>query len=489
MKKYAIYGLSAMMGVAFVACDNYEEPTPAPQANQQGLILQADQVSVASAIDEAGYDLAALSQNGEKILLATVTAPDLGDYYGYKAVVEMSSNGFAKTFEVPSTVEAANEEGTLYNILITPDDLQGLYYANVSKGPKAKVVEARYKLYTESAPDANTHQVARIGGEDNVYGPYSLTVTPFPSNLVIEDSYYLVGTACDWSVASAIKLNHSDASPYDDPVFTCKFDVFEGWWWKIIPESTFVTGDWAPGPNSQYGVEVDGDESLAGVLVAHDGTNEPKAGCLNVTGPYLLTINMEDLTYDFSLAIENLWTPGNSNGWSHGGSQMLYTENYADYYGFAHLNGEFKFTTQPDWNGLAFGMGAEDGKLSTSPEAGNLNAGADGLYYLHINVSALTYQLTNITTIGVIGDATPGGWDASTALTPSADFLTWTGKITFGNGEFKLRCNDSWDINFGGDPNNLATLNNPANIPSPGEGEYLVTLDLSTLPYTVTLQK
>ncbi len=86
----------------------------------------------------------------------------------------------------------------------------------------------------------------------------------------------------------------------------------------------------------------------------------------------------------------------------------------------------------------------------------------------------------------MIGDATPAGWDASTALT-SDDNLIWKGTIEFKGGEFKFRCNDDWDVNLGGDMQNLTP--GGANIASPGEGTYEVTLNLSQLPYSCTLEK
>lgn len=491
MKKYAIYGLTALLSFGFVSCDNYEEPNPAPQTNAQGTVLQAAAVTVTDAIVAADtYDLKGLNDANEKIVLATVAAPNLVNYT-YKAIVEVAKDAsFAGAGSFVAAVEAANEDGTLYNIVASPDALQGVYYKNISKGPKAKAVQLRYSLYTVGG-DAAAGQEARIGGPDTYYGPYAMNVLPFPSDLVIEDSYYLVGTACDWEVTKAIKLNHSDLSPYDDPVFTFKFDVTEGWWWKIIPESTFVTGDWVSGANTQFGVEVNGDESLTGLLMASTDDAEAQAGCLNVTGPYLLTINMEDMTYDFSLAIENLYTPGNSNGWSQTASQLLSTIDYSNYFGFAHLNGEFKFTSAPNWDGVNFGMGAEEGQLSNDGGAGNINAGADGLYWAEANTASLTYKLTPVTAIGLIGDATPAGWDAATPLTPSADFLTWTATMTLKAGEFKIQCNNGWDIQMGGAADCLVTKaedGNPANIPAPGAGTYKVTVHLDQLPYTVTFE-
>jgi hypothetical protein len=155
--------------------------------------------------------------------------------------------------------------------------------------------------------------------------------------------------------------------------------------------------------------------------------------------------------------------------------------------GFAHLDGEFKFTNAADWNHTNYGF-AEEGKLSTDGGAGNINAGANGLYWCQVNTTELTYSLYLAETLGVIGDATPGAWDNSTALTPSADFLVWTGDVEFkAGGEWKLRANNAWDVNLGGDMNNLSK--DGSNIATPGEGVYTVTLDLSKLPYTVSVAK
>lgn len=478
MKKIAIYGLTALMGVAFAACDNYDEPNPQPQTNEQGVVLEADQVVFTNTISGENYNLATLSGEGRQITVATFEAPELGDLYSYTAEVEMSANGFQNVVKVPATVVKGTEEGAPYTVVLNPDQLQGLYYKGISKDPGAKTVELRYNLYTVSANGQRAH----IGDASNVYGPFTLNLTPFPSTYVIEQAYYLVGTATDWEVAKAIKFNHSSASPYDDPVFTLKVDIESGWQWKIIPESTFVTGDWSTMAGGSFGVESEGEDSLGGMLFAQTEGGEVYAGTINENNSFLITINMEELTYSFDYAFENLYTPGNSNGWSQPASQLLFTSNYADYEGFAHLNGEFKLTSAPDWNGVNYGAAADKGKLSTDAGAGNLNAPADGLYYVKANISSLTYSLTDITTFGIIGSATPLGWDASSALTPSADFLTWTGTFDLVEGELKFRCNDAWDINLGGETDNLTP--NGANIPVAAAGKYTVTLHLDVLPYS-----
>lgn len=481
MKKLSIFGFAALLCTGLVACDNYEEPNALPQTNPQEPIFDGSQVSVTSAINAGTvYSLEQLSASATPVAVATVTAPDMAPNFTYTATAYMLANG--KSFEMPAQI-APNADSTAYVVSVAPDDLQGIYFQNVSKGPKERTVQLEVALALKST---NASQEATIGGENHKYGPYDITLLPFPSSMVLEDNYYLVGTACDWTISKAIRLTPSygeGGSVYDSPVFSAKFDIFEGWWWKIVPESTFVTGDWVDGPNSQFGPEVNGDESLSGILTA----NDPQAGCLNVTGPYTLTINMEEMTYEFSYALEQLYTPGNSNGWSQTASQILFTTDYANYTGYAYLNGEFKFSTQPDWNGTNYGSTGEEGTLSTDGGAGNLNSGSEGLFWVSVNIPALTYSLTPVTTYGVIGSATPAGWDASTALTPSADFLTWSGDVTLSEGEIKFRANDGWDLNLGGSYENLTPGGD--NLPVAEAGTYTVTLYLGQLPYRATIVK
>lgn len=479
-----------MFALSFAACDNYEEPNPNPQTNLQESILKTSDVTVTNKLSaEETYELATLSDNSEQILVAQVATTELPDAYKFAVAAEISNNGFATATPVVASVEKAEEEG-LYNVYVSPDDLQGSYVKGISKGPKAKAIEIRFLLETVIG-----NQIAFVGGPANYYGPYAMTVLPFPSELVIENAYYLLGTVNGWDVATAIKFTHSDADPYDDPVFSVKVDISndqaaDGWWWKIIPQSTYETGNWVDAKNASFGVETNGDEAASGMLFGRPSAEvDCNAGCFKQAGQWLLTINMEELTYEFSSAVDFLYTPGDANGWSQADSQLLGTNDYVNYAGFAVLspNG-FKFSDAPDWNHTNYGAGGEDGKLSNDGGAGNLSVPALGLYFCNVNISALTYSTTAVNTFGVIGDATPGGWDSSTNLT-TTDYLVWTGTVTLGNGEFKFRANDAWDIALGGDLQNLDFAGGSPNIPSPGPGTYEITLNLSQLPYSATLVK
>lgn len=191
-----------------------------------------------------------------------------------------------------------------------------------------------------------------------------------------------------------------------------------------------------------------------------------------------------------------LYTPGNSNNWSFDASQQLTSKDGKTYEGFAYLNGEFKFTNAPDWDGTNYGADGEltydadkdvyTGTLSTDGSAGNINAPAEGLYFITVSTADLSFTLTPITTVGVIGDAVPTGWDADTTMTPSDNYLVWTVTIPLNQGEFKFRFNGSWDLNLGGSLDNLEI--DGSNIPVSAAEDATITLDLSSVPYKATVE-
>jgi len=182
-----------------------------------------------------------------------------------------------------------------------------------------------------------------------------------------------------------------------------------------------------------------------------------------------------------------LYTPGGSNGWSQAASQQLSSDNGKDFMGYAHLNGEFKFTSLPNWDGANYGAGAADGELSTDGGAGNLSVDVDGLYWCKVNTADLTYSTTYVSTYGVIGDF--NGWGASVALTPDDSYLIWTGTVDMSaGGAFKFRANDDWAISLGNSLDELID-NSQTNLQVPEPGVYEITLDLSSYPCKATMVK
>lgn len=490
MKKIAILSALAIC-LGLTSCDD-NDIIGIPE-NAQQPVFEAKNLTMAPTAEVTGktVDLTVYNDANKVIPVVDVTATDFPTDYNLDFVMQISKDpSFGRFAEVETEMQG--------NVLtVAPDDLQSAYYSAISKGPKAKDVYVRYAAFAVD-PKNDNNQV-RIGNPDFYFAPgkdgyQTINILPFPSTLVIEDAYYLLGTINDWSVANAVKFTHSDENVYDDPVFTLKVDITpdqaaSGWWWKIVPQSTYETGNWVDADNAAFGVAVNGDESAEGALVGRTATEDCGAGCYKVAGPMLFKINMEEGSYEISLAIEQLYTPGDANSWSQANSDRLFTTDYTNYAGYAHVKGNFKFTSALNWDGINYGF-AGDGKLSNDGGAGNLVAPAEGLCFLQANIANLTYSISvPVTTFGVIGDATPGGWDASTALTPSADEMIWEGDITFKGGEFKFRSNNDWDPNpnLGGSLDELTQ--GGANIASPGEGTYHVVLDLTTYPAKATLTK
>ena len=486
MKKSIFYGLSLVLSLGIVACDNYEEPNPKPQTNPQESVFESASIELNQASGDQAINLNEVNENNGKVQLAQLgELAEFPEGYDLMLVAELSANeAFSNVAEVATTIDN--------NIVYAnPDALDaGFHTALNSIAPVNRTVYIRYKGY---ATQGNTK--IRLGGPDVYFCPMNVVMRPFDPDFVIEDKYYLIGTCSDGSINSkAIEMTNSGISPYDDPVFSVVVDITAaeaeaGYEWAVVPASTLAAGS-----GIVYGPEYDDNlYGASGNLKAYETVGV--FGVIEEENKHLISVNMRPdegglHAYTWILAIPNLYTPGGANGWNQAASDLLYTSNYVDYEGFIHASGEFKFTSAPDWEHTNYGY-ASDGKLSTDGGAGNIPVAADGLYYAKANISALTYSLSPaITTIGIIGDATENGWDASTPLTPSADFLTWTGTVTLKGGEFKFRANDSWDVvNLGGNLEFLSTDGGAPNIPSPGEGTYELTLDLGSYPYTATLAK
>lgn len=488
MKKIAILSALAIC-LGLTSCDD-NDIIGIPE-NAQQPVFEAKNLTMAPTAEVTGktVDLTVYNDANKVIPVVDVTATDFPTDYNLDFVMQISKDpSFGRFAEVETEMQG--------NVLtVAPDDLQSAYYSAISKGPKAKDVYVRYAAFAVD-PKNDNNQI-RIGNPDFYFAPgkdgyQTINILPFPSTLVIEDAYYLLGTINDWSVANAIKFSHSDENVYDDPVFSLKVDISpdqaaSGWWWKIVPQSTYETGNWVDADNASFGVAVNGDEAAEGALVGRTATEDCGAGCYKVAGPMLFKINMEEGSYEISLAIEKLYTPGGANSWSQVDSDCLFTTDYVNYAGYAHVS-EFKFTSAPNWDGINYGF-ADEGKLSTDGGAGNITAPAPGFCFVQANIASLTYSISApVTTYGLIGGATPGGWDASTALTPSANEMVWEGDVAMKGGEYKFRANDAWDINLGGSLDNL-TQDGSNLMFSEAEGTYHVVLDLSTYPAKATFTK
>jgi hypothetical protein len=159
--------------------------------------------------------------------------------------------------------------------------------------------------------------------------------------------------------------------------------------------------------------------------------------------------------------------------------------------------------TNANFDGDYGDTGTADGSYSgTIEQEGEVNvglpAGQAGYYRVQVDTEALTYNLTR-TEWGIIGNATPGGWDNSTPMTYDPATKKWTviavmtAQSAPDNG-WKFRANNAWEINLGDTTVNSTdgTLSyGGSNISIAAAGTYRIELDLSNpraYTYTITLQ-
>lgn len=145
--------------------------------------------------------------------------------------------------------------------------------------------------------------------------------------------------------------------------------------------------------------------------------------------------------------------------------------------GYAYMSkamNEWKFASQPNWDGPNYGDGGA-GKLDAN--GGNFKS-AEGYYKINADAAAMTY--TAVATVwGIIGSASPKGWDDETPLTYNPTLRTWTGSVHLTAAEFKFRANHNWDYNYGSSTKDAHLNGGGDNIPVTIESDYAFTLDLS----------
>lgn len=200
-------------------------------------------------------------------------------------------------------------------------------------------------------------------------------------------------------------------------------------------------------------------------------------------GTYYITLDTASGAYNFvqqisygSIGIIGDATPG---GWDED-TDMTQDPNDADKWTvFIDLtDGEAKFRADDDWTD---NWGSTDFPIGTATPGGDNIPVVAGYYRVDFNSETGDYSFTevgNYTTVGIIGDATPGGWDEDTdMIQDESDPTIWTLAIELTDGEAKFRADNDWTVNWGGPefPIGVATQGG-ANIPVEA-GQYNVTFN------------
>lgn len=159
--------------------------------------------------------------------------------------------------------------------------------------------------------------------------------------------------------------------------------------------------------------------------------------------------------------------------------------NFEGYIYFSKDNDEYKFTEGPNWD-KNWGDTGANGTLEAGGD--NLKAPKAGLYKINVNLG--DKLVTSVKTDwGIIGDATPGGWDADTNMDFDPVSKEWKIIVELKKGAFKFRANDKWDINLGDKGADGILEYGGDNIAIAAAGKYEIKVKLGTPDYTYTVSK
>ena len=316
---------------------------------------------------------------------------------------------------------------------------------------------------------------------------YSYTIEP----VNIADAYYLVGGPGSWSSDKSQKFSHSSADVFDDPVFTYVFEGNGGTGdiWFAFGDADALdaidAGDW----NQLYGTKGESTD-LSGSFDRRYNLGGDHSFCVDGTAKfYRFQINMADMTYTITpLNFQQyIYEAGVNNGWG-GTEQPLYCgDGNGTYTGFFYAKedswtdgkGAFKLRGAADnWDNGNYGTGTlnDDGLTGTLIDDGNSGniMPAPGFYRADVNLADMTYKLTPIKSVFVVGSALNNDWDRGVEMTYNFDKLCWECDATFSEaGVIKFKGNGTWDTedgNWGGTADNIVNGSND-NIPVSVSGD------------------
>ena len=301
-----------------------------------------------------------------------------------------------------------------------------------------------------------------------IKGEIKQNETPIPTPEIDPKGYYILGDIKNvgWTPSKGLMMTDKGNGIYTATI-TTKYDKN---WFKFYGATGFSTDDnnWDLVNKYQYGCQVSDDAATFNMLEWKDVKTPTIAGA----GTWIVTLDMINCTYTISKPI--LYMAGDANGWNQ--IDYLASEDGSSFTGFMYLNQKgFKFCSEPNWDGTNYGatfFSKEGDNIIMTEEA--------GYYKVDVDLSAKTYTLTPINYIGIVGSASPNGWDTDEKMTyvpyntETKEPGYWEVKdIILTSGVIKFRADGDWAINWGGTPDALTQGGADMNVE---EGTYDIKL-------------
>ena len=431
MKKTLLYSLAAMASLALASCAGDYDDWANPQANEQ-------EASAANAVTFANGPEAESSMADEDGIINLVTV-------NFNST---DANITGYTFK-DVKVNGVAINGTMVgnNVQVSASELEKI----VCEQNKSRASVARdLNVETQVSINLASGDAVSITDKGETTGKFTPTATP----QLDEKGYYMLGqvNGNEWDAKSPVWMNKISDGVYQLKVTT----TADKNWFKFYAGSNFVSNDWDSINKGALGCKENGSEDAFGFIIYNgDSWGDLQTPVIPGAGTWIVTLDMNNLTYTVGKPV--LYMAGDANGWNQ--IDVLNGDDGVHFTGYMYLNQNgFKFCTQPNWDGTNYGA-----DFNTAGDAANITMTEPAGYYkVDVDLSAKTYTLIPITTIGIIGSASPNGWDSDVDMTyvpynaETKELGYWEAKdITLASGEIKFRANDDWDINWGGDVNAL----------------------------------
>lgn len=374
--------MSLLLSVA--SCTDDYSDWNAPQHNDQPATVQFGNGSVT---ETQAINLAEVTTPTVKV--ANITAPTADGGYAPSGEYKITLGG--KSLDITAAGEVSTEE------------LQNVIVSNYGKAPVQRDMDATVATWA-------TNEKSYIKFES---ATFKVQATPKAAN--IEQVYYLAGDifadGYNKDVVKTHAFDHSDNNVWDDPNFSIEVKVTEAnKSFMIIPASSLEKSDIRDGAF--------GSGSKKETLESNSG----KAITIEKAGKYIITVNMETLTYKVK-NVPSLFLTGSEYNWGKTESDwkqlIQYNGSKVTYWTMIYFSeGEqFKFAPQADW-GDEFGDQAtiEDNAGSGIVSAGgkdhNLKVGKAGWYLLRVTNGKERKLEVCKPEVYLVGDVIAGGWGA-----------------------------------------------------------------------------
>ncbi len=275
----------------------------------------------------------------------------------------------------------------------------------------------------------------------------------------VEASYPGSGLA-NWSPDKSPQVISTIASPNDLEGYVNMANASNNW--KFASQMNW------DGPN--YGTDGAGNLDPNGGNIASDA------------GYYKINADATNMTFTVVATTWGIIGDATALGWGDQ-TNMTYNPENQVFNLVSHLTsgGSFKFRGTSDWS-VNYGSDAADGTLGSG--AANIPVDVEADYSMTLDLSHPNEYTYSLNRWGLIGDA-QGSWSDDTDMTWDATNNVFTVTLDLvSSGSFKIRANDDWAINYGGDVTALEA--GGANITIDSNGNYTVTFDPWGLTATVT---